>query len=200
MMTAMTGRPRTASDQAIFRAISEVIEADGPAGLTLAAIAGRVGISAPALTQRFGTKRRMLLAYADASTSAVADLFEAERNRGVGPLATLHSALAAFAGPTTTRTGMANSLAFLQLDLTDPDFGRHAARQSAEVRSQIHRLLQEAIDSDELSPALDTAVLAELVYTTYNGALITWAIDGSGPLERWLNERLESALAPHRRR
>ena len=195
----MTGRPRTASDQAIFDAISEVIADAGPGGLTLAAVAGRVGISAPALTQRFGTKRQMLLAYVEASTEAVTELFDGAR-QGTGPLAALHDALLAFAAPTTTRSGMANNLAFLQLDLTDPDFGQHAARQSAEVRDQIRSLVQEATDNDELDPILGPAVLADLVYTTYNGALITWAIDGTGSLERWLEDRLDAVLAPHRPR
>lgn len=95
---------------------------------------------------------------------------------------------------------MANSLAFLQLDLTDAEFGQRAARQSAEVRDQIRRLVEEASDSGELAPSLDTARLADHVYTTYNGALITWAIDGTGPLQRWLEERLDAALAPHRPR
>src|SRR3954447_1624738 len=52
----MTGRPRSASDEAIFRAVAEVVTSAGPAGLTLAAIARHVGLSAPALAQRFGSK------------------------------------------------------------------------------------------------------------------------------------------------
>lgn len=197
MVLPMTGRPRAASDRAIFDAISEVITKAGLAGLTLAAVAGKVGVSAPALTQRFGTKRRMLLAYADASSRAAADLFDRAR-AGSSPLAALYTALAAFAGPTTTPGGMANNLAFLQLDLTDPEFARRASRQSAEVRSQILGLVEDAMRHGELTPVVDTAVLADLVYTTYNGALITWAIDGSGPLEEWLRDRLDATFAPHR--
>lgn len=193
----MTGRPRAASDRAIFDAISEVITESGLTGLTLASVARRVGVSAPALTQRFGTKRRMLLAYADASSRAAADLFDDAR-AGSSPLAALHTALSAFAGPTTTRSGMANNLAFLQLDLTDPEFAQRASRQSAEVRHQILGLVEAAVQHGELTPVVDTGVLADLVYTTYNGALITWAIDGTGPLEDWLRHRLDATLAPHR--
>lgn len=195
----MTGRPRTASDAAIFDAISAVIDEAGPAGLTLAAVADRVGVSAPALTQRFGTKRKMLLAYAAASAGSVTEMFEAARERTT-PLAAMYDALVALASPATSRAGLANSLAFLQLDLTDPDFGERAARHSSEVRDQLHALVRDAERRGELAPTIEAAVLADLVYTTYNGSLITWAIDGTGTLENWLRARLDAALAPHRPR
>lgn len=195
----MTGRPRTASDAAIFDAISAVIDEAGPAGLTLAAVADRVGVSAPALTQRFGTKRKMLLAYAAASAGSVTEMFEAARERTT-PLAAMYDALVALASPATSRAGLANSLAFLQLDLTDPDFGERAARHSSEVRDQLHALVRDAERRGELAPTIESAVLADLVYTTYNGSLITWAIDGTGTLENWLRARLDAALAPHRPR
>ncbi len=193
----MTGRPRTASDRAIFEAISEVIAESGPTGLTLGAVAGRVGVSAPALTQRFGTKRQMLLAYADASTGSAVDIFEAARRSMTSPMSMLYRALLDFAGPATSRKGMANNLAFLQLDLSDAEFGALAAQQSAEVRRQIRDLLRGAVEAGEIASGAPPDALADVVYTTYNGALITWAIDGTGPLERWLSERLDAALAPH---
>ncbi len=194
----MTGRPRTASDPAIFEAISEVITESGPTGLTLGAVAGRVGVSAPALTQRFGTKRQMLLAYADASTDSAVGIFDDARRSSASPMEVLYRALLDFSGPTTTRAGMAHNLAFLQLDLSDAEFGALAARQSAEVRRQIQDLLREAVAAGEVAAGSSPDALADVVYTAYNGALITWAIDGVGPLERWLTDRLDAVLAPHR--
>jgi hypothetical protein len=48
----------------------------------------------------------------------------------------------------------------------------------------------------EISPT-DAAELADTVYTVYNGALVTWAIDGTGSLTRWLSKRLDRVLAYH---
>jgi hypothetical protein len=35
------------------------------------------------------------------------------------------------------------------------------------------------------------------VYTVYNGALVTWAINGTGSLTRWLSKRIDRVLADH---
>jgi AcrR family transcriptional regulator len=76
-----TGRPRSVSDEAIFDAVRAVVTEVGPSGLTLAAIADRVGLSAPALTQRFGSKRSLLLAYAEAAATGIDELISAGLNR-----------------------------------------------------------------------------------------------------------------------
>ena len=57
------GRPRSFEDDAIFAATARVIARVGHDGLTLAAIAEEVGCSAPALVQRFGSKRALVRAY-----------------------------------------------------------------------------------------------------------------------------------------
>ena len=45
--------------------------------------------------------------------------------------------------------------------------------------------------------AVDTARLAQGVQTTYNGALITWAIHRRGRLGPWLRRELDTLLAPY---
>lgn len=193
----MPGRPRAASDEAIFRAITAVISESGPGGLTLGAIAERVGISAPALTQRFGSKRNLLLAYADASAADVGRIFDEARATVDSAVAAVCAGLTSFAGPATTREGLANSLAFLQLDLADPELGRRAAVQSTSLQRKLAELLREATRNGELVAANEDE-LADTIYTTYNGALITWAINGKGPLEGWLRRRLGRVLEPYR--
>jgi AcrR family transcriptional regulator len=84
-----TGRPRAVSDEAIFEAVTVVVSEVGPTGLTLAAVADRVGLSAPALTQRFGSKRNLLLAYAGAAAGGVDDLFARVRRSSPSALAAL---------------------------------------------------------------------------------------------------------------
>jgi hypothetical protein len=40
--------------------------------------------------------------------------------------------------------------------------------------------------------------LAELVETTYHGAMIGWAIHRENTLAHWMREQVEAVLAPHR--
>jgi hypothetical protein len=45
---------------------------------------------------------------------------------------------------------------------------------------------------------VDPAAVTEVVYTTYNGALIGWALGGSGSLANWLLARIVAVLSPYR--
>lgn len=196
-MPIVTGRPRSVADAAIFSAVADVVTAEGPVGLTLAAVARRAGLSAPALTQRFGSKRGLLLAFAASEADSVASVFTSQRAVRLGPLEAVRSGLVAFTGPVTSRKGMANNLAFLQLDLTDAELLSHAVAQSRRLRDVLVELLLQAIDAEELVDA-DPETLADDLYTVYCGAQLTWAIDGTGKLAAWMLERIDRTLAPYR--
>ena len=99
--------------------------------------------------------------------------------------------------PVASPEAMANQLAFLQIDLADPEFHRLALEHARAVRTEVQALLDAAVERGELRAA-DTARLARAVQTTYNGALITWAIHREGRLETWLRRELDTLLAPHR--
>ena len=191
-----TGRPRTVSDEAIFDAVRAVVTDVGPGGLTLAAVANRVGLTAPALTQRFGSKRNLLLAYNQAAATGIDDVFTRVRSSSPTPLSALRATLLELTAGIDSRHAITNHLAFLHLDLTDPDLGAHAAKQSRLLRRAITRLLDEAITTGEIDPT-DPTELADTIYTIYNGALVSWAIDGTGSLTRWLSKRLDRVLAYH---
>jgi AcrR family transcriptional regulator len=193
-----TGRPRTVSDDAIFEAVSAVVTEVGPSGLTLAAVADRVGLSAPALTQRFGSKRGLLLAHAEAAVTAVDDVFNKVRSRSPTALSALRAGLLELTAGISSRDAIANNLALLYLDLTDPDLGAHAAKQSRLFRRAITQLVDEAISDGEINPT-NAAELADTLYTVYNGSLVTWAIDGTGSFTRWLSKRIDRVLAHHER-
>ncbi len=184
------------SDEAIFEAVAAVVTELGPARLTLAAVAGRVGISAPALTQRFGSKRSLLLAFDEAAVTGIDDVFNRVRSSSPTALSALRAALLELTAGIDSRAAIANNLAFLYLDLTDADFGAHAATQSRLFRRAITQLLDEAIMDGDINNT-DPAELADTVYTVYNGALVTWAIDGTGSLTRWLSTRLDRVIADH---
>lgn len=194
----MTGRPRSASDEAIFEAVAAVVTASGPSGLTLAAVAGRVALSAPALAQRFGSKQGLLAAFAAREVIAVADALAAARAGEADPVRALVTVLAAMPGAVTTRDGLANNLAFLQMDLTDPELRPHAVAQSRALRDGIAALVTDAVQARLLAAYTLPEALAADLWAAYCGAMVTWAIDGTGTLPDWIAEHLERILAPHR--
>ncbi|MFC6883538.1 MULTISPECIES: TetR/AcrR family transcriptional regulator [Actinomadura] len=187
-------RPRTTSDEAVLAAAARAIGAHGTAALTLAKVAEEAGLSPATLVQRFGSKRGLLLAVARTAEGAAASAFERARAAHGSPLAALLAALDSFAAPVRTPEEMANHLGFLQLDLTDPEFRDLARAQARRIHGEIARLVGEAERDGELAEGLT----ARSVQVAYNGALITWAIDGSGTLADALRAALTQLIDPYR--
>ncbi len=193
----MIGRPRSVDDDQIFDAVGAVVSEQGPNGLTLASIAERVGLTAPALTQRFGSKRALLLGFAERSARSTVAVFERARDRATDAATAIVDGLVDLVRPIDSRTALANNLAMLHLDLVDPELGAHARAQSRAFRAELVALIGDGVRDASLHD-VDPATLADTLATVYNGALITWAIDGDGRLDEWLRTRLERALEPFR--
>ena len=77
----MTPRPRLASDADILAAAGRAIGRVGPVELTLADVAGELGLSPATLVQRFGSKRGLLLALAAQCAAGVEECFTRARDR-----------------------------------------------------------------------------------------------------------------------
>lgn len=93
---------------------------------------------------------------------------------------------------------MANSLAFWQIELTDPELRPHAVAHSGALRNGIAALIADAVKARLLTADTEPGALAADLWAAYCGAMMTWAIDGAGTLPGWIAEHLERALAPHR--
>ncbi|MEA2582301.1 MAG: hypothetical protein QOF33_386 [Thermomicrobiales bacterium] len=193
----MPGRPRTASDAAILAATARALGRVGPARLTLADVAAEVGLAPATLVQRFGSKRGLLLAYAALGPDAVAETFAAARESSDSPLAALVAGLTALTHEIATPEALANHLAFLQVDLSDPDFRHHALAQAQVMREEIRALLDAAVRAGELV-RLQSARVARAVQSTYNGSLVTWTVAREGTLAGWLREDLDLMLQPYK--
>jgi AcrR family transcriptional regulator len=189
-------RPRTISDEAVLDAVLALAHRVGPANVTFAAAAAEVGLSAATLVQRFGTKRDMLLA---ADKRAI-DLWVGvlDRSTATSPLARVVEGLVLAVDPVATPEQMANSLAMLQLDLTDPDFHAETLRGARAIRARVAQNLNAALEAGELRPGTDVAALAKLVETVYHGAMIGWAIHRESTLIESMREQFLAVLAPHR--
>ena len=190
-------RPRTIDDRELLAAAWRAVGRVGPVRLTLSEVARDAGVSPATLVQRFGSKRRLLLALAaEAAEDAGGELRDARANHA-SPLAALRAGLIADATTVADPQAFANSLAFLQVEIADPDFHGSIRTYADAVLAEIRDLLDAAVAAGELRPT-GTARLARTVLTTYNGALITWAIHRRGPLARWLTRELDAVLDPYR--
>jgi AcrR family transcriptional regulator len=165
--------------------------------VTLADVGQEVGLSAATLVQRFGSKRGMLLAVARTGADDVAREFATARETHRRPLAALMAGLVGLSAWAATPEMLSNQLAFLQIDLIDPEFHRHALAHARAMRGEITRLLDEAVAAGELART-DTARLARAVQGAYNGALVTWAVYREGSVAEWLREEVGAVLAPYR--
>jgi AcrR family transcriptional regulator len=178
------------SDDEILAATARAISRVGPHRLTLAAVAAEANPAAATLVQRFGSERGLLLAFSGRAAGDPVTRFAAARARHTSPLAALRAGLISMAGGIDTAEELANHLAYLQLEIADPDFHRHVLGHANATLSQIRSLLADAVANDELAPC-DLTRFATAIYVSYNGALVSWAILRDGTQSRWLDRQLE---------
>lgn len=189
-------RPRTVSDEAILDAVLALAYRVGPARVTFATAAAETGLSPATLVQRFGTKRKLLLA---ADKRAI-DLWigALDRATATSPLARVVEGLVRAVDSVATPEQMANAVTMLQLDLADADFHAETLRGARAFRARITSDLSAALAAGELRTGTDIATLARLVETAYHGAMIGWAIHRDFTLADWMREQVQAVLAPHR--
>jgi AcrR family transcriptional regulator len=191
-------RPRTIPDADILMAAIQVMARLGPVRLTLADVAREIGLSPATLVQRFGSKRGLLLAVAASGTEGIEACFDMVRAAHRSPLEALVAAATEMARMATSPEELANHLAFLQIDLSDPDFHRHTLDMSTRTNAGYRAFLDEAVRAGELVPC-DTARLARAVSAIAGGSLIGWAIFREGTAEAFVRADLDTLLEPYRR-
>lgn len=162
--------------------------------MTFASLAAEVGLAPATLVQRFGTKRKLLLATTIRGWQSIVDTLSRERDARESPLEALLAALAELTADVRTREALANGLAFLHIDLSDPEFHAHAVTGATRMRDRIADLLSDAISGGELVQETDPKLLAGAVLTSYNGALITWAMYGEGAVDEYVRSQVEFLL------
>jgi AcrR family transcriptional regulator len=193
----MTPRPRTVDDAGILEAARRIISRHGPGRFTLADVGAEVGLSAAALVRRFGSKRGLMLALARAARDSVDACFDAVRASHQSPLAALLAAGTEMTRYVNSPEEMSNHLAFLQTDLSDPDFYAVMLENSRRIVDGYRRLLDEAVEAGELVRC-DTARLARAVDALAGGSLIGWAVQREGTAEAWVRHDLNTLLEPYR--
>ena len=193
----MSPRPRETSDAEILAATARVMQRRGPSQLTLAHVAQEAGVVPATLIQRFGTKRELLLAAFKGGTQDLSKQFAAALAKYGSPLAALIELFAECSSFAATPEAMANSLAYLQVDLTDPEFHAELLKLYITMRGETKKLLDGAVAARELR-ACNTGELARLIQEINSGAMIDWAVYRQGSLAAWMRRSLEALLAPYR--
>jgi len=190
-------RPRETSDEQLLAAASRVMQRRSPAEFTLADVGKEAGVVPATLIQRFGTKRNLILSLCRTAPASCAQAFVAARAKHkslLGALIELYAEGTSFA---PTPEAMANGLAWLQNDLTDPDFHAITLEQFRLIRDETKRLLDDAVAARELRPC-DTAQLARLIQHANGGATLAWAVYRTGPVASYVRRELTALLAPYR--
>jgi len=193
----MSPRPRETSDEHILAATARVMQRRSPTQLTLADVAKEAGVVPATLIQRFGTKRGLLLALCRTAPDSVPQQFAAARAKHKSPLTALLDLYAECTAFAPTPEAMANGLAYLQIDLTDPEFHAITLAQFLAIRQETRKLLEEAVAARELRKC-DTAQLARLIQHLNGGAMLSWAVYREGSVASWVRRELESLLEPYR--
>lgn len=193
-------RPKTLSDRDVVRATARVLLRQGPARFTLSDVAEEAGLAPATLLQRFGSKRGLMLAFAEAAADEAGLPFETARQKSSSPLGALRGALASASKDLGSRQEIANGLAVLLDDLTDDGMRAAARRHAVATEAAIRGLLDDAVRKGEIGQT-DTGSLALSIQAAWNGAIIQWALRGSGGFEAFLHRVLAPLLprAPSRR-
>ena len=192
----MSPRPRKVTDSELFAATQRVMTRVGPRELTLASIAGEAGVTAAVLVQRFGSKRALLLALFKRHADSAGDFFAGFAKRHASPLAALRAYADCMAGMAASPAALARNLAYLQIDLTDPDFRKCLLKQARATRDGLRRLVEAASAAGELVPHVNSAQLARTIDAILSGSMITWAFYREKTAAQWMRVDLEAVLAP----
>ncbi len=193
----MPKRRQKVTDDEVFAATQRAMTQRGPHELTLAHIAAEAGVSPGRLVQRFGSKRALLLALADRFAGSAGSVFDGLRAAHRRPLAALRAYAACMADLAATPEALSRNLAYLQIDLTDPEFRGRLLANARATRQEIESLLRSAVAEGALRPSVDPAGLARTVEALIGGSLMSWACYRDGPAAAWIRRDLDAVLQPY---
>lgn len=191
------GRPQKVTDDDIYLAAQRAMSRVGPGELTLAHIASEAGVTAGLLVQRFGSKRDLLLSLSEKFSGGTRNMFDELRKGHRSPLAALRAYSDCMAHMASTPAAFARNFAYLQIDLTDPDFRKHIAKHAAASRVELQKLVREAIAAKELKPDTNAKQLARTIEAVIGGSMLSWAFYQEGTARKWMRHDLDAVLKPY---
>lgn len=179
-------RVKTITDEDALERALEFLMEHGPQQFTLARVGRAVGLSAPTLIQRFGSKQILLervLELATRRAESAAATPSGDRDPRAALLDWWGEAGSAFRSP----EHVAGNLAMLIEDLVDERRRSLALRHIDALELKTRALLEQMG-----SP--DPSAHARIIEAQWNGLVIQWALRGEGPLDAWVTLGLERLL------
>lgn len=194
------GRPRTFSDEAIYIATATVLARIGNEHLTLSQIAEEVGCSPPALVQRFGSKRALLMNYVTWTTERVRERVENVIKSDVSPIQMIKEIVAMPRAlrpyEITDPEGLPASVFIHLAAWNDPSFRPLVEQRTTLIEDSLQRLLKKSSDVGEIQ-GCDTAEMSRTMFTAFSGATLQSISVPREPVEERLSELVDILLRPY---
>lgn len=161
-------RPRSCADADILKAVGTILAERGESRLTLAAVGKCVRLSPATLLQRFGSKQKLLRAFAENAAENATTILQAARQEHPSMLWALQQGLR---NMHLAEESPAPGMAALRLAPADPAVADAVARYTRAVRDELDAMLHQGVLSGELLPC-DTRSLSDAVYALWTGATL----------------------------
>jgi len=197
------GRPRSFEDDAIFAATARVISRLGQDRLTLAAIAEEVGCSAPALVQRFGSKRALVRSYIGWSIAHIQLRWDQVNSGDYSPLESIKARVQL---PRSERPdevpepeGFPSTVYFHLVAWEDEALRPRVNDRRRAAEDELQRMLVLATEAGEIT-GCNEAELASTMYNAFQGAALQTLATPGGQIEKRLAELVDALVAPYRTR
>ncbi len=199
MQESRLGRPRKIDDAELIEAFYRVHLRKGPTSWTLADVAMEAGVVPATLVQRFHSKIGLMAAAIDLGAEELEGLAVQSLEMAGSPLAALHATLPILSRGIENPAMMANSLAQLHVELAHEELRPKVQAYTVRIVEVFQTLVAAAIGEGKLQ-GIDVERLGQVIYTTWSGALVTYAIAGEGSLTAWVSAAIDQMLAPYKGR
>lgn len=190
-------RVKTTPDREIVEAAARVIARVGISSLRLADVAAEVGLSPATLLQRFKSKQDLLLAVTALHTEEIVADFAERRAQTASPLEALLTVSPRKCALINSKQQIANSLACMQLSLSDPELRQQMVVLARTLRGELTSLIEDAIEAGELH-GCDPERLASAMMAMFHGSLVWWAVEQEGSPDAYIQRDTEILIAPYR--
>lgn len=190
----------------IITAAVELFAKGGSRGTPLAAIAERIGVTAPAITHHFGTKEALLQEVVTATDRL--DEVAVAPPAGATGMERLH-ATRSWGRVLVSDPALANLSrlsAVMTAEALDPEYSAHEhfVARNRRFRDQVRRLIELGQRDGSIRPDVDAGQVALEVISFMQGAGLQWfldpqAVDLVAVYESYF-DRLVAELSPERRR
>ncbi len=189
------GRPRCYSDEQIFEAVYHALRKLGYDQLTLEKIAKEISISPASLSQRFGSKQNLLLAYIRYTIQQTRRAFEQAEQSSSSSLEALRKLFVQYSriGP----GDLANIMSLYLAGMAEPEMYRLSPQWLQIIDEEIQNLLVKAMQNRELKKC-NPALISRTLISSLMGSIFIWMRDQESDLEGWVDHSFDMILKPYK--